>query len=214
MTSIFRLISELLAVTFDLLRWRAKLLAVDAAGALMAAYRWVGTELSAVFTVRCDPFSFSRAEIPLRGTRLSFVILGGASEYDRRAAAWFYRWHATPTLADWCACVARFGLVEIPHHLIHCGPGLTLAVRIDAKNRRRYLATVAFTPPLAAEGPILLGGLEPRNMLNTLGLGRTRPHTGQAPYSQVPHGQALCGQVPRSQALGDHALRGGQAPDS
>jgi hypothetical protein len=113
---------------------RALIAGLDAYAALQTAFRWARMEAEAIFTVRCDPWKISKWDLPLAGCPdyTSFIVEGTAGEHDRRAVvlgpfgetpadeynrravAWFYRWHDAPTDADWQQCLARFGIAEVP----------------------------------------------------------------------------------------------------
>jgi hypothetical protein len=168
---------------------------VDALGAVLAAWAWVAGWASALFTVWCDPLGVSQREIKAlvraanikpglvaargRASVARIRIVSPEGEHARRAVAWFYRWHATPTLDDWQACVARFGLAGIPVHGLWTAPGVVTGVQIDAAARTRRLWQhssyldrnhSSHYPGRCWElsGKIGLGGLEPGRMLEAL----------------------------------------------
>jgi hypothetical protein len=89
---------------------------LDALGALLAAHRRLGLEVSAACTVTWDPLGRSRRAIPLGGVDAydAFKVTAAPSERARRAVAWFYRWHDAPDDDDWRRCLARFGLSAVP----------------------------------------------------------------------------------------------------
>jgi hypothetical protein len=157
-------------------RWLLLLL-LDAATACLEAWAWAGRELSAACTVRWDPLRRSDAPIPFRGrcAYAAFRVAQAPTERERRAVAWFYRWHDAPDESDWHACIARFGFpAPPPHGLALVGahgaeaPALLQVARIDlaaggargARTLRRAGAEVA--------GPTPLGGLSPERFVADL----------------------------------------------
>jgi hypothetical protein len=146
---------------------------LDALGIALAAASAICRSCAATFTVYCDPLLRSCEPIRLHNRRgpFAFRIESAPSERERRIVSWFYRWHDTPEISDWIACMARFGLASPPDHTIrlYTPTGMTsdrVIVAIDVVDGMRTLSYIgADTTQAHPRGRITLGGLLPERLI-------------------------------------------------
>ncbi len=173
--------------------FRLKVLLLDFIASLWGLCFYFGLRLSLFFTVlwRWGPASpLVVLSVPVRprvrlrdvgdarprGTPLAvseFSVVAG-SRFDSRLVAWFYRWHDTPTLDDWRACLALAGCSVVPLHALALPRGgrvfvdvcLTgagsLQLRFDARDRFFGAGTTVYC------GPVPLGGLASAEIIRTI----------------------------------------------